>query len=213
MSNLTDFFPSGGGGGLTPKFQEFNASGTFTPSQALVDAGGYIEVFLVGGGAGGQTNLSAYIGGQGGEAQIKKMYLTSTSGCTVTIGSGGNKGSVPTVGGDSVFNGSSAGGVNFTSKGGSSSATYNGWGSIKMKAMKSPSWPAYAESGGPGGSAGNGINGYGAGGGVLGSGLGPGMNDLNGSLEPNTGQGGVGANTFDRSSNGSSGYCLIKWYE
>jgi len=211
MSNLTDFFPSGGGG-LTPKFQEFNASGTFTPTQALIDAGGYIEIFLVGGGAGGATNLSEYMGGQGGEAQIKKMYLTATNGCTVTIGSGGNKGTTPSAGGDSVFNGSSAGGVDFTSKGGNSTATYYGWGSTKIKAMKSPSWPAFASSTNSG-SAGNGINGYGAGGGTRQQGLGPGMNDLYGSLEPNTGQGGVGSNADDRSCNGSSGYCLIKWYE
>jgi len=64
MSNLTDFLGGGGGGGLTPKFQEFNSSGTFTPSQALIDAGGYIEVFLVaGGGAGNNANY----GGVGGE--------------------------------------------------------------------------------------------------------------------------------------------------
>ena len=68
MSNLTDFFPSGGGG-LTPKFQEFNASGTFTPSQALIDAGGYIELFLVGGGG----RASDYQrGGSGGETILKK---------------------------------------------------------------------------------------------------------------------------------------------
>ena len=78
MSNLTDFFPSGGGGGLTPKFQEFNASGTFTPSQALIDAGGYIEVFLVAGGGSptAQTNSAG-----GGETQIIKMYLTSINSC------------------------------------------------------------------------------------------------------------------------------------
>ena len=45
MSNFTDFFPAAGGG-LKPKFQEFTSSGTFTPSQALVDAGGFIEIFL-----------------------------------------------------------------------------------------------------------------------------------------------------------------------
>ena len=72
MSNLTDFFPSGGGG-LTPKFEEFNASGTFTPTQALIDAGGYIEVFLVGGGETGNSNSS--IGGTGGEVLIKKMGI------------------------------------------------------------------------------------------------------------------------------------------
>ena len=41
MSNFTDFFPaaSGGGGGGIPKYQEFTSSGTFTPTQALIDAG------------------------------------------------------------------------------------------------------------------------------------------------------------------------------
>ncbi len=39
MSNFTDFFPAaGGGGGGIPKYQDFTSSGTFTPSQALIDA-------------------------------------------------------------------------------------------------------------------------------------------------------------------------------
>ena len=38
MSNFTDFFPAaaGGGGGI-PKYQDFTSSGTFTPTQALID--------------------------------------------------------------------------------------------------------------------------------------------------------------------------------
>ena len=76
MSNLTDFFPSGGGGGLTPKFEEFNATGFFTPSQALIDAGGYIEVFLVGGGGGSSLG---YQGAAGGETILSRMYLVHIS--------------------------------------------------------------------------------------------------------------------------------------
>ena len=111
MSSLSDFI--GGGGGLTPKFEEFNSSGTFTPSQALIDAGGYIEVFLV---AGGGRGSSDYYGGSGGETILKEMYLTSTTGCAVTIGAGAtsNGGS----GGNSTFAGSSAGGADVTSLGG-----------------------------------------------------------------------------------------------
>ena len=87
MSNFSDFFPSaGGGGGGTPKFQEFTTSGTFTTTQALIDAGGYIDVFIVGGG--GQSGNPTY-GASGGETIFSRMYLTSTTACIVTIGAGG----------------------------------------------------------------------------------------------------------------------------
>lgn len=162
MSNLTDFFPSGGGGGLTPKFQEFTASGTFTPSQALIDAGGYIEVFLVAGGqAGGVNGQGVAYGGQGGEAFFKNMYLTNNSPCSVNIGAGGAGGNTAgPAGGNSTFLGSSAGGQDLTAIGG-------GIGGAKS----SPSW-----QGGPGGV-------FGFGGGAA--------NSQNGGFnpgKPNTGQ-------------------------
>ena len=115
MSNFTDFFPEpggGGGGGLTPKFEEFNSSGTFTPTQALIDAGGYIDIFIVGGGARNQGEPT----GNGGEVRFKKMYLNSTSAVTVTIGAGGV--STGNAGGNSQFLGSSAGGSDLTAQGG-----------------------------------------------------------------------------------------------
>ena len=144
MSNLTDFFPSGGGGGLTPKFEEFNASGTFTPSQALIDAGGYIEVFLVAGG--GRCNDTGY-GGTGGEVIQKTMYLNSTTPLPVVIGAGGA--SNGTNGGDSTFNG-------VTSLGGIGSAIAHQ--DFKMGA----GWGAYNNNSS---SAGSGTLGYGVGGG------------------------------------------------
>lgn len=193
MSSISELISSGGG--LTPKFQEFTASGTFTPSAALIAAGGYIEVFLVGGGAQG---ASQQYGGTGGEVITKTMYLTSTSGISVTIGAGANDGSNGNDGGASSFNGASAGGQNLTAKGGSRLGT--------QVQMQSPSWPSvngYYNGSGP--SAGNGIFGYGAGGS---------RNGYNSSY-----QGGVRigkANTGQGSHNnefGGSGYCLIKWVE
>ena len=187
MSNLTDFFPSGGGG-LTPKFEEFNASGTFTPSQALIDAGGYIEVFLVAGGAGG--GASNY-GASGGEAFIKKMYLTSTTGCSVTIGAGGSAAN----GGNSSFTGSSAGGNDLSATGGKI-------GDVGQDNVLSSSWGA-GSSNSYHSSAGNGVFGYGAGSGYGGGGNGGGVD----TPKANSGQAGA----YNR--NGASGYCLIKWYE
>jgi len=182
MSNLTDFFPSGGGG-LTPKFQEFNASGTFTPTQALIDAGGYIEIFLVAGGGRGPGGDG---GGNGGEVQFKKMYLTSVSNCSVTIGSGGaNDGN---SGGNSVFSGASAGGIDVTSAGGSG----GGQQSNKLGA----GWSNYSNLL----PAGSGVLGYGSGGSYYSYG---GI----ASAKQNSGQGVAGGN------GAGSGYCLIKWYE
>jgi hypothetical protein len=186
MSNLTDFFPSGsGGGGLTPKFQEFNSSGTFTPSQALIDAGGYIEVFLV---AAGNWSNNTGLGGQGGDVKRKIMYLTSTNPIGVTIAGSGSRGS---KGGNSSFGGSSAGGINITCIGGDQSVTVSIDRNKQTSSFQRNSFYADGSN-----------NGYGTPGGVAGSG--PGVF----SGLANTGQGG------DYYGSGAgSGYCLIKWYE
>lgn len=151
MTNLSDFLPSSGGGGLTPKFEEFNSSGTFTPTQALIDAGGYIELFLVGGGAWSSTEPY----GNGGEVLFKKMYLTSTSSITVTIGAGGQTNNAG--GSNTVFSGSSAGGSDITARGGGASYWYDrhgsGFGGQSSKA------------------SGNGVLGYAAGGSTGSSGI------------------------------------------
>jgi hypothetical protein len=205
MSNLTDFFPSGGGGGLTPKFQEFNSSGTFTPTQALIDAGGYIEVFLVGGGGAGNS-AGFNTGGQGGEAFIKKMYLTSSNDITVTIGGGGVKTSNSTApnGGNSTFNGAVSGGNDITALGGKGGGSTEPWTQISHL---SPSWPNKSNVAA---SAGQGFFGYGSGGAQVSTTSGY----VGSNLEyPNSGHGGMTGNDSSKSSNGSSGYCLIKWYE
>ena len=196
MSNLTDFFPSGGGGGgLTPKFQEFNASGTFTPTQALIDAGGYIEVFLVAGGSTGTYSAGDTTGGSGGEVLIKKMYLTFISGCNVTIGAGGiagiASGSVASnAGGDSIFLGSSSGGVDLTAKGSGVKASPS-WGGASLGSNTQPR----------GITASTGVLGYGAGGA---------SNSGGGYYNPPPNN---GAGAYYYAYPASSGYCLIKWYE
>src|SRR6056300_1798947 len=90
MSNFTDFFPaaSGGGGGAIPKYEEFTSSGTFTPTQALIDAGGKVSLFMVGAGASGYNGGSWYKGGEGGEVIFVFNTLTNTNSITITIGSG-----------------------------------------------------------------------------------------------------------------------------
>lgn len=192
MSSFTGLF-STGGGGLKPKFQEFTSSGTFTPSQALIDAGGYIEVFLVG--AGGRSGTTVY-GSAGGETILTQMYLTSTSNVSViiagsTTGSGNN-------GGNSSFNGSTAGGINVLAKGGLASGEQNfsmgaGWGASRSNTNTM------------GQSAGTGVLGYGAGGEYEWTG-----NNVEGGIKAakdNSGQG----SRYD--ANGGHGYCLVKWYE
>ena len=186
MADLTDFFGSGGGGGLTPKFQEFNSSGTFTPSAGLIAAGGYIEVFLVGGGSKGPGG--GYRGGPGGEVIMKKMYLTSVASVSVSIGSGAT--STNTNGGDSSFSGSSAGGVDVTALGGAG----GGYQQYKFGA-------GFAGTSNGSVSAASGVLGYGAGGAG-----GTGDGGVYGG-RANTGQG------SSESRNAGSGYCLIKWYE
>jgi hypothetical protein len=86
------------GGGKDIKFCCFTASTTFTPSQDLVDGGGYIETSIAGGGGGGGgiwVNVTSRCvcayggGGGGGEVITNSKLLTSTDACTITIGAGG----------------------------------------------------------------------------------------------------------------------------
>ncbi len=182
MSNFSQFFPAAGGGGLTPKFQDFTSSGTFTPSQALIDAGGYIEVFIVGGG--GRTNSSS-IPASGGEAQLIPMYLTSTSNVTVTVGAGATS----NTGGNSSFNGASAGGSNISSTGGQ-----------LEQAQTSCSSPSWGNRNGDT-AAGNGFFGYGAGG--------TGISGEGGVFTPKANSGQSGGYY----ANGGSGFVRVMWYE
>lgn len=194
MSNFTDFFPlaaASGGGGGKPQFQEFNSSGTFTPPSALISNGGVVTVFIVGGG-GRQSNLSQPPG-SGGEAQIKNVTLTNTNPIAVTIGAGATN----QLGGDSVFQGSSAGGVDVTSQGGEANA---------IRSTLSPSWGA--EDGSSGNyEGGTGIFGYGGGGADAGTST---TYPRSGGFtvpKPNSGQSGLPLQ------NGADGYCLITWVE
>ena len=183
MSNFTDFFPlaAAGGGGLKPKFQDFTSSGSFAATTNLISAGGFIQVFIVGGGA----KRSSRKPGSGGEAQIVPMYLTNTNTITVTIGAGGSSSGSP-----SQFLGSSAGGIDITSNGGSQ--TDGNWN------MLSPSWGGGNTNAT---SSGNGVFGYGAGA----------SENISGEAgvrfpKANSGQGGNGYN-------GASGFVRVMWYE
>ena len=189
MSNFTDFFPApggGGGGGGIPKYQEFITSGTFTPSQALIDAGGRVSYMIV---AGGNSTAGFFVGGQGGEALLGYATLTSTNSCTVTIGAGGVS-AVSTAGTNSSVSFSAAGGTDITAVSGGQK-TSNSWTASQN-----------ANNNGYGASAGNGIFGYGAGGGMRNTGGG----GIQGA-KPNTGQGNI------YNSPAGSGFVRITWFE
>jgi hypothetical protein len=174
------------------KFQEFTSSGTFTPSSALISAGGVIHVFLVAGG-GSNSNFSD-AGSSGGEVLMKHMKLTNTTGCAVTIGAGGAAGTIST-GGNSSFAGASAGGVNITASGGIDIGS-------NISNFSSPSYGGYwdnptqrAQAGGQG------VFGYGAGGKAQSGGSGFQVG------KANSGQG------AQRGQGAGSGYCLVTWFE
>jgi len=186
MSNLSDLYPSGGsGGGLKPRFKEFLTSGTFTPTQALIDAGGMITVFLVG--SGGSSNRTDE-GGSGGEVLESKMTLTGIAGCNVIIGASVQRSN----GVDSVFNGANAGGQNITAK--------RGVINNRQEQRMGSGWGGWVDDNVIGLSAGNGTNGFGAGGGTSSRG---GVREG----APNSGQG-AALNIAS-----GSGYCLITWWE
>ena len=198
MSNFTDFFPaaSGGGGGGIPKYEEFTSSGTFTPTQALIDAGGRVAYLIVGGGERGSSGQGGQ-GGAGGAVRMGYATLTSTTGCAVTIGAGGS-GSDGANGGDTIVAFSSAGGTDITSQGGAGTGR-------PSRAHGSFGGKMYRGVGGVGGSAGSGVLGYGMGGAAY----------ENGTYY-NSGKGTGQANTGDGSRGGEdagSGFVRITWFE
>ena len=203
MSNFTDFFPaaSGGGGGGIPKYQEFTSSGTFTPTQALIDAGGRVAYMIVGGGERGKYDNSDtwdnVFGGSGGQVKFGYATLTSTTGCAVTIGAGGT--SDGGNGGSSSVAFDSAGGTAVTANGGSGHhiSSTGGFGAnhrnVSSITLAASAHPGYL--GGYGGGGGSGNYDFSQSGGGPKS---PGAN---------TGQGSC------KGQNASAGFVRITWFE
>jgi len=198
MSNFTDFFAAAAGGGSMPKYQDFTSSGTFTPTQALIDAGGRVAYMIVGGGERGIGNADEASGGAGGQVKVGYVTLTSTSGCAVTIGAGGTSNGAN--GGSSSVAFNSAGGTAITANGGTehhvttNGSNYGGNHRSDINAATaSPGHPGF-------------FGGYGAGG---------------SSTNFNEGQGGGGietpvANTGQGSCfgiNAAAGFVRITWFE
>ena len=166
MSNFSDFFPApggGGGGGGIPKYQEFTTSGTFTPTQALIDAGGRIGLIVVGGGGGGTNATYASFGGVGGEVKFCYSTLVNTNSIAITIGAGGVvSGNDGTDGTSTTFAASSAGGIDVVSAGGMGAKDGN-QPNFPQITMTGAGFPAIYKTSGVT-SAGSGIMGYGVGG-------------------------------------------------
>ena len=93
------------GGGKDFKYCCITSSTNWTPSQDLVDGDATVEAFMVAGGGGGgsakvsiqNANRCAWvIGGGGGAGEVVHNLhdITATTNCCITIGVGGNSGSV-----------------------------------------------------------------------------------------------------------------------
>jgi len=84
MSNLSQFL-----GGKIKKSQVITATGTFSPSSTLIASGGWVDAFVVGGGAGGLSTAYSGYGGGGGGVCTSTIQLSTTQTINVTIGAGG----------------------------------------------------------------------------------------------------------------------------
>src|SRR6185312_5673267 len=214
------------------KSQTFTSSGTFTPSTGLIQAGGSVDVFLVGGGGGGSNT-----GGGGGGGQVVQTTLSVNAPVTVTIGAGGAAqlnggttlfGATAAAGGSGSSNfdgGASGGGISggaqhlglvSSNAGGGGGASTAGYPAIFAPAPP----PSYAST--PVcGNGGGGINGYdGGGGGAVqngGGGCGAGssgggnggfVTGSNGLANTGGGGGGAGGGT---GGSGGSGIVIVTW--
>ena len=198
MSDFSDFFPAaGGGGGGIPKYQEFTSSATFTPTQALIDAGGRIGLIVVGAGGGGSNVNYDSFGGVGGEVKIEYSTLTSTNAITVTIGAGGTAGTNGTDGTSTTFAASSAGSTDVVSAGGMGAKDGNQAGYPQITTTGA-GFPGMLNVSGPS-SAGSGIMGYGVGGG--------GKRATGSGISNSYGSGGGNGTA------GGSGFVRVTWFE
>ena len=151
MSNLTDFFPSaGGGGGGILKQHIFTASGTFDLTTLGIDDGDTIGLFLVGAGSGGDSNQEP---GSGGNIWSGSVTLGTAGTVTVTIGNGGSAG------------GNQRGGETKIENGGIPTAIFTGYSAINRvdPLPGSPGWVpgGYGGSGGQTYRSAGGVNGFG----------------------------------------------------
>jgi len=175
---------------LVKKQQVFTVSGTFTPSQALLDAGGAVEVRCIGGGGGG-GDYYAYGGGSSG-MDITRI-VTVTGPVTVTIGAGGY-GNQNGQGGKTQF------GTLLTALGGNP-----------------PGYVLGGRSSGEGSQAGenvfmDGTSKHPGRGGGSGGGGGGGISSSQYNGLPNTGGGGC-ARQNSAGGQGGSGLCIVTWEE
>tara|TARA_R110000803_G_C11905327_1_gene312553 strand:+ start:36 stop:629 length:594 start_codon:yes stop_codon:yes gene_type:complete len=197
MSNFSDFFPAAGGGGGIPKYQEFITSGTFTPTQALIDAGGRVSLFIVAGGGGGSDSTSDNTGGAGGEVLMQYVTLANTNAITVTIGAGG---AILLPGADSTFAASTAGGVDIVALGGEAGRN-NFIQTVAPAGRLTAGFPSLGKWAYLASSAGSGVFGYGAGGSSYRGGAGIYQ------AKPNSGCG------AGYSQPGGSGFVRVTWFE
>lgn len=183
MAYLSQFI---GGGKL--RYQEFLASGTFTPSAALLANGGQVYVEMAGGGGSGGTSYLGSFGGGGGSSYWCGC-VTVSGAVSVVVGAGGAK---PVT---SPTSGSQGGTTSFGYQ-----SVVGGLGGIQGEGEGGAgSGMGFAgERGGPRPAVGGGFGG-GGGGRVDGA--------------PNTGGGGAGGQTSGSSGNGGSGFVRVYWYE
>lgn len=123
MSNASTFLGGGTGSGKF-RYQVFTSSGTFTPSAALLAAGGQVMIDLRAGGGGFGYNYYGSGGGNGGNSKHIAPY-TVTGPTTVVIGTGGTG----TGGGNGAAGGSSSfGTITIPGAGGGQSGVGGGYG-------------------------------------------------------------------------------------
>lgn len=162
MANLSDFLPAAAGGGGYKNMVKYITSTTVTPSTDLgLEDGATIGYFLCGGGSGGGQWSHPYgrLGGKGGNIKQGSLTISNASeAITITVGAGGagntTNGVLGAAGGASSIQSTS---ITAISTSDSDANSDSGWGAF---VYRSGEWMTH--------SAGNGINGYGAGGATIG---------------------------------------------
>lgn len=189
MSNISQFI--GGGGKL--RYQEFLASGTFTPSAALLANGGQVHVEMAGGGGGGGSGDSGGgVTASGGGSSYWQGVVTVTAPVSVVVGAGGLKPTgntgTGTQGGTTTFGSAS---VDGGYGGGPYASSCGGAGSGMGLPGGVSTWSVGTAAGGGFGGGGNGRP----------------------DGAPNSGGGGSGSFHYVTAGNGGSGFVRVYWYE